>query len=51
MVKFMESDVLNLNISIKDSKYISNVYDKQDKFEFLFVRFTPRFSIVLLFHK
>ena len=40
----MEADVLDLNISIKDGKYISNVYDKRDKFKFLVVRLTPRFS-------
>ena len=43
-VNDMEADVLDLNILIKDGKYISNVYDKRDKFKFLVVRLTPRFS-------
>ena len=40
----MAADVLDLNISIKDGKFIVNVYDKRDKFKFLVVRLTPRFS-------
>ena len=40
----MEADVLDLNISIKDGKYIFNVYDTRDKFKFSVVRLKPRFS-------
>ena len=40
----LEADILDLNISIKDGKFISNVYDKRDKFKFSVVRLNPRFS-------
>ena len=40
----MAADVLDLNITIKGGKFIANVYDKRDKFKFLVVRLTPRFS-------
>ena len=39
-VNDIEADVLDLNILIKDGKYISNVYDKRDKFKFAVVRLT-----------
>ena len=38
------ADILDLNVSIKDGKFICNVYDKRDKFNFSVVRLTPRFS-------
>ena len=43
-VNDMAADVLDLNITIINGKFIINVYDKRDKFKFLVVRLTPRFS-------
>ena len=43
-VNDMSADILDLNITIEDGKFITNVYDKRDKFKFLVVRLTPRFS-------
>ena len=40
----MAVDVLDLNITIEDGKFITNVYDKRDKFNILAVRLAPRFS-------
>ena len=37
------ADILNLNVSIKNAKFICKVYDKRDKFYFSVVRLTPRF--------
>ena len=31
-----EADILDLNISLKDGKFICSVYDKRDKFKFSF---------------
>ena len=39
-----EADILDLNISLKDGKFIRSVYDKRDKFKFSVVRLTPRLS-------
>ena len=39
-----EADILDLNISLKDGKFICSVYDKRDEFKFSVVRLTPRFS-------
>ena len=39
-----EADILDLSITIKNGKFICNVYDKRDKFKFSVVRLTPRFS-------
>ena len=38
------TDILDLNVIIKDGKFICNVYDKLDKFNCSVVRLTPRFS-------
>ena len=35
--------MLDLKISLKDCKFICNVYDKRDKFKFSVARLTPHF--------
>ena len=38
IINNLEADVLDLNITIKYGKFISNVYNKRDMFEFTVVR-------------
>ena len=37
------ANILDLNVSIKNCKFICNVYDKRDEFDFSVVQLTPRF--------